>query len=294
MQYVDEFLSYLKFEKRCSPHTQVSYQTDLIQFADFTLEKENCEDIILVDHKMIRRWIVFLFESGISSRSINRKLSTLKTFFKYLLKANLVTQNPLDKVSAPKISKRLPEFVDDKQMDILLDKVEFGDDNIGRRNKMIIELFYFTGMRLSELINLKETNIDFYSQSVKVLGKRNKERIIPINKEFFESLKVYIKSKHDSDSKNCDYLFCNKSGKRMNSLAVYRIVNEYLKLISSTDKKSPHVLRHTFATHMLNRGADLNAIKELLGHANLSATQVYTHNTFEKLTKIYKQAHPRA
>ena len=294
MQYVEEFLNYLKFEKRCSPHTQVSYQTDLIQFTDFTLEKENCEDILQVDHKMIRRWIVFLFESGITSRSINRKLSTLKSFFKYLLKAKLVIHNPLDKVIAPKINKRLPEFVDDKQMDILLDEIAFGDDNTGKRNKMIIELFYFTGIRLSELINLKEADIDLYSQTIKVLGKRNKERIIPINKEFFDSLKYFIKNKHDSDTKDCDYLFCNKSGRPLKPMAVYRIVNEYLKLISSTDKKSPHVLRHTFATHMLNRGADLNAIKELLGHANLSATQVYTHNTFEKLTKIYKQAHPRA
>jgi integrase/recombinase XerC len=203
-------------------------------------------------------------------------------------------QNPLDKVSAPKTSKRLPVFVDEKQMDSLIDTVEFGDDFIGQRNKMIIELFYFTGIRLSELINVQINDIDFYNQTIKVLGKRNKERIIPLNREFSNSIKNFIEFKDKSGFENNNYLFCSNKGIKLYPEAVYRIINGYLKIVTSIEKKSPHVLRHTFATHMLNRGADLNAIKELLGHANLSATQVYTHNTFEKLTKIYKQAHPRA
>jgi integrase/recombinase XerC len=294
MQYVEEFLNYLKFEKRCSSHTQISYHTDLKQFSNFILEKENCDNILMADHRMVRRWIVYLYESKLTARSINRKLTALKTFFKYLLKTGLVAKNPLDKVSAPKTSKRLPEFVDEKQMNFLIDDIDFGEDFTGKRNKLIIELFYFTGMRLSELINIKMSDLDIYNQSIKVLGKRNKERIIPIKKEFLDAIKKYIVFKNESGFEYCEYLFCNKKGVKLNSEYVYRVVKGYLKLIATTDKKSPHVLRHTFATHMLNRGADLNAIKELLGHANLSATQVYTHNTFEKLTKIYKQAHPRA
>jgi integrase/recombinase XerC len=294
MQYVEEFLNYLKFEKRCSSHTQLSYQTDLKQFSNFVFDNNNCDNPQVIDHKMVRRWIVYLFDKGITARSINRKLTTLKTFFKYLLKTGIVTYNPLDKVIAPKTSKRLPVFVDEKQMDSLIDDVEFGNDFVGRRNKMIIELFYFTGIRLSELINCQLSNIDFYNQTIKVTGKRNKERIIPLNKDFSNSIKDFIEFKNESGFKNCDYLFCGKKGRKLYPEAIYRVINSYLKLVSSVDKKSPHVLRHTFATHMLNRGADLNAIKELLGHANLSATQIYTHNTFEKLTKIYKQAHPRA
>lgn len=294
MQYVDEFLNYLKFEKRCSPHTLKSYQIDLKQFSSFILNNNNCGDIQKIDHRIVRRWIVQLFDEEISARSINRKLTTLKTFFKYLLKTGIISCNPLDKVNAPKTSKRLPVFVDEKQMDSLIDTVEFGDDFLGKQNKMIIELFYNTGIRLSELINVQINDIDFFNQTIKVLGKRNKERIIPLNRKFSKSIKNFIDFKNESGFGSNNYLFCSGKGKKLYPEAVYRIINGYLKIVTSIEKKSPHVLRHTFATHMLNRGADLNAIKELLGHANLSATQVYTHNTFEKLTKIYKQAHPRA
>jgi len=209
-----------------------------------------------------------------------------------LQKENLVKANPLLKITAPKVSKRLPVFVEEKQMDVLIDEIEFGDDYKGQLNKLIIELFYFTGIRLSELINLRTIDVDLNSNSIKVLGKRNKERIIPISPEFSNHLGQFDNIRQEKGIS--EYFFINESGKKLYPMQVYRIINLYLRMVSSIDKKSPHVLRHSFATHMLNHGADLNAIKELLGHSNLSATQIYTHNTFEKLTRIYKQAHPRA
>jgi integrase/recombinase XerC len=244
---------------------------------------------------MVRKWIVKLMDEGDTSRTVNRKLSALKSFYKFLQKEGVVNFNPLDKITAPKVSKRLPVFVDEKQMDNLLDDVEFGNDFTGNRNKLIIEMFYFTGIRLSELINIKRSDIDFHNLTIKVLGKRNKERIIPVNKDFMDRILDFLKFKaKETVIAGTDNLFTGKTGKKLYPKAVYRIINTYLKLVTSIEKRSPHVIRHTFATHMLNHGADLNAIKELLGHANLSATQVYTHNTFEKLTRIYKQAHPRA
>jgi integrase/recombinase XerC len=292
MQHIEKFLNYLKFEKRFSEHTQVSYQTDLLQFSNFIVGTYNSDDPATVDHRMVRSWIISLIDEGNVPRSVNRKLSSLKSFFKYLQKLNLVKVNPLLKITAPKVNKRLPVFVEEKQMDVLIDEVEFGDDYIGHLNKLIIELFYFTGIRLSELINLKITNVDYSSKSIKVLGKRNKERIIPINDELSDHLGQYYKLRQGMAGG--DFFFVNKTGKKLYPQLVYRVIHSYLQLVTSIDKKSPHVLRHSFATHMLNHGADLNAIKELLGHSNLSATQVYTHNTFEKLTRIYKQAHPRA
>lgn len=293
MQHLENFLNYLRFEKRFSGHTQLSYQTDLNQLGQFMAENYKTDDPVNVDHRLIRKWVISLVDQGNSASSVNRKLSTLKTFFKYLQKTQVVKNNPVDRIVSLKASKRLPAFVDEKQMDNLLDNIDFGDDFIGHRNKMIIETFYFTGIRLSELINIKEMDIDFHSLNLKVLGKRNKERIIPINLDFAGRLKGYIKMKNET-VKGSEYIFVSNKGKILYPKAVYRVIHSYLQLVTTIDKKSPHVLRHTFATHMLNHGADLNAIKELLGHANLSATQVYTHNTFEKLTKIYKQAHPRA
>jgi len=231
-------------------------------------------------------------EAKISARSINRKVTTLKTFYKYLLRQNIVKENPMLKVQSPKMSKRLPVFVEKDKMNQLLDNQEsFEEDPDKLRNKLIIELFYATGMRLSELINLKQGSIDLSKGQLKVLGKRNKERIIPFGPELGREIKAWLDSKKEEEP---ELLFTGKSGKKLSEKLVYTIVKKYLSGVTTIDKKSPHVLRHTFATHMLNNGADLNAIKELLGHANLSATQIYTHNTVEKLKNIHKQAHPKA
>jgi integrase/recombinase XerC len=295
MQHLDKFLNFLQFEKRFSRHTQISYNTDLGQFGDFISVEFNCLNPGEVNFRMVRKWIVKLMDQGDSSRTVNRKLSALKSFYKFLQKEGVVNFNPLDKITSPKVSKRLPVFVDEKQMDNLLDDVEFGNDFTGNRNRLIIEMFYFTGIRLSELINIKKSDIDFHNLTIKVLGKRNKERIIPVNSNFMDRILDFLKYKDKEPViAETDNLFTGKTGKKLYPKAVYRIINTYLKLVTPIEKRSPHVIRHTFATHMLNHGADLNAIKELLGHANLSATQVYTHNTFEKLTRIYKQAHPRA
>lgn len=295
MQHIEKFLNYLLYEKRFSKHTQISYKTDLSQFGLFISDNFNCADPSTINYQMIRNWIANLMNNGNSSRSVNRKISSLKSFYKFLLKEGLVNQNPLDKIINPKVSKRLPVFVEENQMDILLDEVEFGDDFKGLRNKLVIEMFYFTGIRLNELINIHTNDIDFYNLTIKVLGKRNKERIIPVSKEFSKNIQFYIDyKKKEFTFSNTDYLFTGEKGTKLYPKAVYRIINSYLRLVSSIEKKSPHVIRHTFATHMLNHGADLNAIKEILGHASLAATQVYTHNTFEKLNRIYKQAHPRA
>jgi integrase/recombinase XerC len=287
----DSFLQYLQYEKRFSNHTLIAYTNDLYQFFEYVLVSYEIKTTEEINHTIVRSWVVSLMEQKVTPRSVNRKISTLKTFYKYLLRQSVVTENPMLKIQAPKTSKRLPVFVEKTNMDMLLDNVEFGEDLEGQRNKLIIELFYATGMRLAELINLRSSDIDLFHSQLKVLGKRNKERIIPFNNQISESIKKYITQKGDLSH---DYLFINKKGKKIYEKFAYRVVNNYLSQVTTLDKKSPHVLRHTFATHMLNNGADLNAIKELLGHANLSATQVYTHNSVEKLKKTHKQAHPRA
>ena len=229
----------------------------------------------------------------ITARSVARKLTTLKTFYRFLLKENRVENNPMSKVQSPKIQKRLPVFVEETPMNILLDNIEFTEDFEGKRDKLIINLLYSTGIRLSELINLKNRDIDIYNQQIKVLGKRNKERIIPITKELSEQLKSFSEVKNEENLRG-EYLFVTLKNEQLYSKLVYTIVKANLSLVTSIEKRSPHVLRHTFATHLLNKGADLNAIKELLGHANLSATQVYTHNSIERLKTIYKNKHPKA
>lgn len=286
----DSFLKYLQFEKRLSSHTILAYSGDLEQFYTFLHTTYEIKKLSDINHVLIRSWVVELMEQKISPRSVNRKITTLKTFYKYLLRQGIATENPMLKIMSPKTSKRLPVFVEKDNMNILIDTVSFGDDLEGVRNKLIIELFYATGIRLSELINLKLVNVDLEACQIKVLGKRNKERIIPFSNEIKNSIQDYMDKKPGLPG---EFLFQLKSGKKMYEKFVYRIVNEYLSMITTVDKKSPHVLRHTFATHMLNNGADLNAIKELLGHANLAATQVYTHNTVEKLKNIHKQAHPK-
>lgn len=293
MLYKDNFLSYLRFEKRYSPHTVTSYDNDLKQFHIFC-EQAGIEGLVL-DSSIIRMWIVSLLEQGVSPRTVNRKLSTLKTFSRYLIRQGVITVNPLNKVLKPKMSKRIPAFVDEEKLNEFLDNYEFGEDYEGKRNQLIIELLYQTGMRRSELIGLKTGSVNFSESHIRVLGKRNKERLIPINNEMGRRLKEFMDLRsHTFTMQNSEFLLLTSKAQPVYPKMVYRVINEFLKMVTTIDKKSPHVLRHSFATHLLNRGADLNAIKELLGHANLSATQIYTHNTFEKLKDIYKQAHPRA
>jgi len=286
----NKFITYLSSEKRFSEHTIKSYTTDLKQFTSFlSSEFQIIDEVYEISFQIIRTWIASLLEKGINPRSVNRKISTLKTYFKFLIREGELIENPMMKVVAPKSKKRLPVFIEEDQIASLLNEVQFEKGFIGQRNKLIIELFYVTGIRLSELINIKISDVDFNNQSIKVLGKRNKERIIPLSSTVINDLNLFIKS-----NKQNKYLFTNLEGDKLYNKLVYRLVNKYIGEISSVNKKSPHILRHTFATHMLNNGADINAIKELLGHANLSATQVYTHNTIEKLKTVYKQAHPRA
>ncbi len=293
MLYKDDFLSYLRFEKRYSPHTVTAYENDLKQFYVFCEQAGNRN--FEIDSSMVRLWVVSLLEQGVSSRSVNRKLSTLKSFSRYLIRQGVISVNPLNKVLKPKMSKRIPSFVDEEKLNLFLDNYEFGDDYPGKRNQLIIELLYQTGMRRSELIGLKTGSINLSESSIMVLGKRNKERLIPINNELGKRLKDYMELRSQIfPTNNNDSLLLTLKAQTVYPKMIYRIITGFLKMVTTLDKKSPHILRHSFATHLLNRGADLNAIKELLGHANLSATQVYTHNTFEKLKDIYKQAHPRA
>ena len=286
----NKFITYLSSEKRFSEHTVKSYTTDLTQFTSFlSAEFQIVDDISEISFQIIRTWIASLLERGISPRSVNRKISTLKSYFKFLIREGAIIENPMMKVVAPKSKKRLPVFIEEDQIASLLNEVRFEEGFVGQRNKLIIELFYVTGIRLSELINIRTSDVDFNNQLIKVLGKRNKERLIPLSSSMVDSLSNFI----EKNQRN-QFLFTNLDGKKLYTKLVYRLVNKYIGKISSVNKKSPHILRHTFATHMLNNGADINAIKELLGHANLSATQVYTHNTIEKLKTVYKQAHPRA
>jgi len=289
----ERFLEYIQYEKRYSPHTVTAYRTDLDQFFDFLSAQYLVSDIKGVDHSMIRSWLVVMMEKGDSPRTVNRKLTSLKSFYRFLLKEGLVENNPMRKIISPKTSKRLPEFVEAGKMSDLIGQMVDSDGFTGLRNRIIVEMFYNTGMRLSELMNLKETDIDFHTDTVKVLGKRNKERLIPFTRKFGFVLKDYVKEKE----KKFGYvpeLFLTDAGAKIYPKLIYLIVRTHLAGVTTLAQKSPHVLRHTFATHLLNNGADLNAVKELLGHANLAATQVYTHNTIENLKKIYKQAHPRA
>jgi len=288
-----EFLKYLEYEKRYSKNTIKSYNNDLQQFIVFCEVTIGTFEPDTITERHVRAWIVDLSKSNISPRSINRKITTLRVFFKFIKRLNIIDQNPLEKFSRLKQKKELPWFVDEPTMEKLFSEVDFSEEYEGVRDKMILELFYATGMRLSELINIKVQDLDLGKSSVKVLGKRNKERIIPLYDTIGDRLIPYLKIRKEQQS-NTDYLFLTKKGRKVYEKFVYRLVNSCLAKVTTMEKKSPHVLRHTFATHMLNNGADLNSVKEILGHASLSATQVYTHNTFEKIRNIYKQAHPRS
>lgn len=295
MDHKESFLQYLKTEKRYSPHTIRSYQNDLDQFFSYLKDNDNSIEAADVTSSHIRSWIVSLMESGIASTSVHRKISCLRVFFRYLRKEGVMKKDPLEKVMVPKRKKVLPQFVAEESLTKLLDMVEFSDDFSGIRNKALIEMLYMTGMRRAELIGLKVDDVDLPEGTVKVTGKRNKQRIIPLTRDFAARLGFYLRDRNETAGEKAgDWFFITDKGTKLYDKYVYNIVRKHLSMVTTIEKRSPHILRHTFATHMLNRGADLNTIKEFLGHANLSATQVYTHNTFEKLKKIYKQAHPRA
>lgn len=287
--FINEFLQYITTERRLSDHTIQSYSVDLSQFSNYLSLEFNISHVTEINFQLTRSWIASLLEEGIQPVSINRKISTLRTYFRFLLKKGLVKENPMLKIIPPKSKKRLPVFIEEFQIKELLDKIDFKSGFVGERDKLIIEFFYFTGIRLSELIELRVRSIDFQNGVVKVIGKRNKERLIPLLGNMLERLESFI-----SRYQLKEFLFTTSKFEKLYTKLVYRVVNKYIGEISTLEKRSPHILRHTFATHMLNNGADINAIKELLGHANLSATQIYTHNTIDKLKLVYKQAHPRA
>jgi len=284
----EKFLQFLEHEKRYSVHTIKSYSTDLEQFIQFLSSEFQVNTVKNVNFQFVRSWIAKLLSNNISARSVNRKITTLKTYFRFLLQENLIKQSPMQKIISPKTPKRLAVFVEEIKMEELFNEIDFGEGFLAQRDRLILELFYFTGIRLSELINLKNKDIDYSNSAILVLGKRNKERLIPLTSPILAKIKQL-----SSLNKN-PFLFITEKGKQISTKQVYRLVNKYLSMVTSLDKKSPHILRHTFATHMLNNGADINAIKEILGHTSLNATQHYTHNTIEKLKTVYKQAHPRA
>lgn len=289
---LSSFLDHLQYEKKYSGHTITSYRNDLEQFLAYLTEDDAAASLQQANYQQVRGWIARLMENGIAPKSVNRKLSSLKSFYKFLQKKGLVAINPLQKITGPKSPKRLPVFVEQQQMEKLFSEIEFGEGFEGLRDRLLLDLLYQTGIRRAELAGLKEQDIDINNLTFKVLGKRNKERIIPVSLELKRNLEMYLSVKKDMKFES-DHLFVTGKGLPFNESKVYTTVKKYLSQVTTIRKKSPHVLRHTFATHMLNEGADINAVKDLLGHANLSATQIYTHNTIDKLKKSYKQAHPR-
>lgn len=293
MDYQESFINYLTFEKRNSSHTVIAYRKDLDQFVSYCTEMVGVFDFKTVDSKLVRSWVVHLMEQQYTPRSVNRKISTLKAFFRYLMKNAIVEKNPVVNISLPKIRKKLPNYVEENKLHLLFDTGFFSDDFAGIRDKLIIYLLYGTGIRLAELLKLKEGDFDMKEFLIRVTGKRQKERVIPYPRSINPLLQEYLEIRNRELGNSPGILLVTDKGKPAYLKLIYRVVNRYLGMVTSLEKKSPHVLRHSYATHLLNKGADLNAVKELLGHANLSATQIYTHTTFEKLHTIYKQAHPR-
>jgi integrase/recombinase XerC len=292
---VQQFIDYLKFQKRYSQHTIISYQTDLAAFFDFMELTFGTIPVMDIKPSFVRSWLAAMKEKGMEAKSINRKISTLKSFFKYQLKEQTVTVSPMATIISPKIKKRLPQFVEKTDTDTLFTYVEFPDDWQGKTDRLLLQLLYGTGIRQAELISIKENQIDNYKKVIKVLGKGNKERIIPVNDELIAAIKEYASDKRKTfEQYDANVLLINEKGKKLYPKYVYNSVKKYLSKITTISKKSPHVLRHTFATHLMNNGADLNAVKELLGHSSLAATQIYTHNSIEKLKDIHKKAHPKA
>ncbi len=292
---MDLFFKYLTYEKRYSPHTLTSYRTDLGQFAAYLANTYQLEDPAQADHTIIRSWIVSLLQNKMEARSVNRKIACLRSYYKFLLRQGQITQNPMLKVIAPKSGKKLPAFLPKETIEQLFEQIEFPDTFEGWRDKLVLELLYGTGMRLSELIGLQENSIDLNQKTIRVLGKGQKERILPLNKALQTCLEIYrkFKSLEFPDNQPAPLLVTSKMQPLYPKL-VYRIVKNYTGMVTTSQHRNPHVLRHTFATHLLDNGADLNAIKDLLGHSSLAATQVYTHNSIEKLKAIFEKAHPKA
>lgn len=292
---MDLFFKYLQYEKRYSPHTLTSYHTDLGQFAGYLKEVYQITDAAEADHTIIRSWILTLVQNNIKPRSINRKIACLRSYYKFLLAQERVKANPMLRIKAPKATKKLPGFVQEEPFNNLLDSFTFEDNFEGQRDRLILEFLYGTGIRLAELVNIAPSDIETRAKTVRVLGKGNKERIVPLNDSLLLALDAYQteKKRFFGDNNSVKLLVTNKA-RPLYPKFVYRVVKKYISLITTSEHNSPHVLRHSFATHLLNKGADLNAIKDLLGHASLAATQVYTHNSIEQLKSIFEKAHPKA
>lgn len=291
---VESFLDYLRYERNYSDKTVLAYGEDIRQLGEFAQEEYGKFDPLEVEAELIREWIVSLMDRGYTSTSVNRKLSSLRTFYKFLLKQGEVTVNPLGKIKGPKNKKPLPVFLKESEMNRLLDDTDFGEGFRGYRDRLIIEMFYATGIRLSELIGLDNNDVDFSASLLKVTGKRDKQRLIPFGDELRELMLGYIDIRNETIPQRSDAFFIRENGERLYKNLVYNLVRRNLSKVVTLKKKSPHVLRHTFATTMLNNDAELGAVKELLGHESIATTEIYTHATFEELKKVYKQAHPRA
>lgn len=292
---MDLFFKYLQYEKRYSPHTLTSYHTDLGQFSDYLQHIYEITDAAEADHTIVRSWILSLVQNNIQPRSINRKIACLRSYYKFLLAQQRITVNPMLRIKAPKAPKKLPAFVSENDFNHLLDSFDFEANFDGQRDKLILEFLYGTGIRLAELIGIEEADIDLRAKTVRVLGKGNKERIVPINDSLLHTIESYLEAKkRQFVNNNSEKLLVTSKERALYPKFVYRVVKKYISLITTSEHNSPHVLRHSFATHLLNKGADLNAIKDLLGHASLAATQVYTHNSIEKLKSIFEKAHPKA
>jgi integrase/recombinase XerC len=290
---VNSFLEYLVLERKYSVHTVTAYKNDISSFFEFCKEEYETKKLTDVNYSQIRSWIVKLVDDGISNNSINRKISSLKSFYKFLQKTNQITSNPLAKHKSLKVAKKVQVPFTSKEINQVIERLEEGSDFKSLRNKLIVELFYSTGMRRAELIHLKLASISFQSKTIKVLGKRNKERLIPLIPSVLKTIEEYLILKNEIAT-DTNYLFVTEKGKKVYETLVYRVINNYFSDVSTKVKKSPHILRHSFATHLLNQGADLNSVKELLGHSSLASTQVYTHNSLEKIKQVYNQAHPRS
>ena len=290
---IKSFIDYLSFEKKYSAHTITAYQNDLKNFQEFCIQEYQDENLLSVNYQQIRSWIVSLVDAGIANRTINRKVSSLKSFYKFQQKAKQIIENPLQKHQALKVSKRVQVPFSEKEIVSVLQQFDSKDDFASLRNKTMVELLYSTGIRRNELINLKVKDVDFSNSTIKVLGKRNKERFVPLLISVKDSLKKYL-NEREKENSIVDFLFFTDKQKKLYPTLVYRLINEYFSTVSTKVKKSPHVLRHSFATHLLNEGADLNSVKELLGHSSLASTQVYTHNSISELKKVYGKSHPRS
>ncbi len=291
---INSFLDYLRLELNRSENTIVSYETDLREFEAYLKETDEGLEFETLEASVVRNWMVHLMDEGRAASSVNRKLSSLRSFYRYLLRKEKVKYDPMLKVVGPKKKKPLPFFLKEKEMDRLLDETSFDEGFEGCRDRMILETFYATGMRLSELIGLDDSDVDFSARQIKVTGKRNKQRLIPFGKELEEDLLQYIKVRDEAFPEGTEAFFVLNNGKRVYPNWVYKMVKRNLSKVATLQKRSPHVLRHTFATAMLNGKAELRAVKELLGHESLATTEIYTHTTFEELKKVYEQAHPRA